>query len=276
MPGALVADQMGLGKPLALVAVAMISQLLTEKIVMWLLQTIIWRNTLEEWVDMGQTYHPGIIGEDEEWIPLQRLNSAPRRRQIKIHTTPPDWHPVLTLTVEPILVVTMPGVADTFKSVIEEMTYGTNFKVLYLLHMENVNLTHEDLNSSIDEPEIWLNIHLVSYDTISSGAKPLSNSQLSYCSWTCGIFDKSHQYKTKNSVGWQIAIRMRISFKLQVTATLGFHWLYDWCYQRTGQFSGTPEDLEDDTVEEEHGAEALYVAVKISMHVIREEDNDAQ
>ena len=154
MPGALVADQMGLGKPLALVAVAMISQLLTEKIVMWLLQTIIWRNTLEEWVDMGQTYHPGIIGEDEEWIPLQRLNSAPRRRQIKIHTTPPDWHPVLTLTVEPILVVTMPGVADTFKSVIEEMTYGTNFKVLYLLHMENVNLTHEDLNSSIDEPEI--------------------------------------------------------------------------------------------------------------------------
>ena len=29
-------------------------------------------------------------------------------------------------------------------------------------------------------------------------------------------------------------------------------------------------------MEEEHGAEALYVAVKISMHVIREEDNDAQ
>jgi hypothetical protein len=47
----------------------------------------------------------------------------------------------------------MPGVAETFKSVIDEMTHGTDFKLINLLHAENANLTHEDLNTSIDEPE---------------------------------------------------------------------------------------------------------------------------
>jgi len=47
----------------------------------------------------------------------------------------------------------MPGVAETFKSVIDEMTHGTDFKLSNLLHAENANLTHEDLNTSIDEPE---------------------------------------------------------------------------------------------------------------------------
>jgi len=42
-----------------------------------------------------------------------------------------------------------------------------------------------------------------------------------------GIFDESHQYKTKNSVDWQIVMNAKIGFKLQVTATPGFHSLYD-------------------------------------------------
>jgi len=33
-------------------------------------------------------------------------------------------------------------------------------------------------------------------------------------------------------------------------------------------FSGAPEDPEDDTVMEKHGAEALYSAVKSLMHAI--------
>jgi hypothetical protein len=47
----------------------------------------------------------------------------------------------------------MPGVAETFKTVIDEMTDGTDFKLVNLLHPENTNLTHEDLNTSIDKPE---------------------------------------------------------------------------------------------------------------------------
>jgi hypothetical protein len=46
----------------------------------------------------------------------------------------------------------MPRVADTFKSDIDEMTHGTDFKLVNLLHTENANLTQEDLNTSIDEP----------------------------------------------------------------------------------------------------------------------------
>jgi hypothetical protein len=41
-------------------------------------------------------------------------------------------------------------------------------------------------------------------------------------------------------------------------------------------FSGAPEDPEDETVMEMHGADALYSAVKSLMHAIRTEDQDAQ
>lgn len=57
---------------------------------------------------------------------------------------------------------------------------------------------------------------------------------------------------------------------------LGFHSLLDWCYQTLWQFSNTPEDPEDDTVMENHCAEALYSTVISSMHVIRTEDYEAQ
>jgi len=68
----------------------------------------------------------------------------------------------------------------------------------------------------------------------------------------------------------------KIGFKLQVTATLRFHSLYDWCYQAMWLFSGAPDDPEDETVKEKHGADALYSAVKSLMHAIRTEDEEAQ
>jgi len=50
----------------------------------------------------------------------------------------------------------------------------------------------------------------------------------------------SHWYKTENSAGWHIAMNVKIRFKLQVTASPGFHSLYDWCYQAMWLFSGAP------------------------------------
>jgi hypothetical protein len=68
----------------------------------------------------------------------------------------------------------------------------------------------------------------------------------------------------------------RIGFKLQVTVTLGFHSLCDWCYQAMWLFSGAPEDPEDETVMEMHGADALYSAVKSLMGAIWTKNQDAQ
>jgi len=75
----------------------------------------------------------------------------------------------------------MARAAQTFKSVINEMTYGSDIKLNNMLHTDNANFTQEDLNTSIDEPENGCTIHLVSYDTVTSRAKPPSNGQLSYC-----------------------------------------------------------------------------------------------
>src|SRR5882757_5906467 len=204
MPGALVADEMGLGKTFTSVAAAMLCKLLTEKVVMGLPLSILWGNTLEEWVILADNDFPGIVGEEREWYPLQRLNSVPCRL-LEIQTTPPHGDPGLISALEPILVVTMPGVAETFKTVIDEMTHRTDFKLVNLLHPENAYLTHEDVNTSSDEPENRWNIHLVSYDTLISRAKPSSNGRLSHCSWSLGIFDESYRYKMKNRVGWRIA-----------------------------------------------------------------------
>ena len=165
---------------------------------------------------------------------------------------------------------------ETFKTVIEEMTHGTDFKLVNLLHAENANLTHKDLHTSIDEADNGWNNYLVLYDTLPSRAKPSSNGRLLHCTWSFGIFDESHQYKTKNSVGWRIVTNARIGFKLQVTAKPGFHSLYDWCYQAMWLFSGVPEDLEDETVIEIYSADVLYSAVKSLMHAIRTENQDAQ
>jgi hypothetical protein len=120
--------------------------------------SILWGYTLDEWVILADNDFPGIVGEEWEWYPLQRVNSVPHR-VLEIQITPPHGHPALISAHEPILVVTMPGVAETFKTVIDEMTQGTEFKLVTLLHPENVYIIHEDLNTSIDEPEHRWNIH---------------------------------------------------------------------------------------------------------------------
>jgi hypothetical protein len=116
---------------------------------------------------------------------------------LEIQTTPPYRHPALILAHEPILVVTMSRVAETFKTVINKMTHGTDLKLINFLQAEYANLTHEDLNPRIDKPETRWNIHIVSYDTLTFLVKPSSNGQLSRCTWSFGIIDESHQYKTK-------------------------------------------------------------------------------
>jgi SNF2 family DNA or RNA helicase len=275
MPGAQVADEMGLGKTFTSVAAAMLCKLVTEKVVMALPLSILWGNTLEEWVILAHNDFPGIVGEQREWYPLQRLNSVPRSL-LEIQTTLPHGDPALISAHEPILVVTMPAVTETFKTVFDKMTLRTEFKLVNLLHSEKANLTNENLITSIDKPESRWNIHHVSFDTLTSRAKPSSNGQLSHCALSFGIFDEAHRYKTKNSVGWRNATNARIEFKLQVTATPGFHSLYYWCYQVMWLFSGAPENPEDETVMEKHGADALYSAVKSLMHAIRTEPQEAQ
>jgi len=266
---------MCLGKTVTSVAAAMICKFVTEKVVMGLPLSILWGNTLEEWVILVHNNFPSIVCEERKWYLLQRLNSVPRC-WLEIQTTPPHGHPALVSGLEPILVATMHRVAEISKTVIDEMTHGTDFKLVNFLHAENANITHEDMNTSIDELKNRCNIHLVSYDTLTSRAKSSSNGQLSYCAWSFGIFDESHQYKTKSSVGWQIAMNAKIGFQLQLTATPGFHSLHVLCFQTMWLFSDSPDDSEDDTFMEKHGAEGLYSTAKSLMHAIWTEDDAAQ
>jgi len=275
MPGALVPDEMCLGKTFTSVAATMICNLLTEIVVIGLPPTIVWGDTHEAWVNLAQNDFPWIIGYKPERYLLWRQNTVPRRHS-EIQATLRQGHPARTSDVARIVVVAMPKVAEMFKSVIDEMTYGINFELINVLHKENTNLTDEDRNTTTDKPDNRWKIHLVSYDTIPSRAKQSSNSHLSHCSWSCGIVDECHHYKMKNCLGRQISMNGRIQIIHQVTATPGFHSLQDYWSQTMWLCSGVPEDPEDHTGIEKHGTESLYSAVQSLMHATRNENWDAQ
>jgi len=275
MPGVLVGDEMGLTKTFTSVVAAMICKLLTEKVVMGLSLWIMCGNTLEEWVNMAQNDYPGVIGKEQVRYPLPRPNSVPCHFG-EIQTTPSQGHPVISPALEPILVVTMPGVADTIQSVIEEMIYRTDLKLVNLLNADNDILTWDDPNTSINKLETRWNIHVVSYHSLTHSGSPSRNGQLSECSRRFGIIVQSHRYMTINSVGWQIVMTATIGLKHQVTAMLGFHSHYNWCYQTMWQLSGAPVNREDMTLMENHNEKAFYFAVKSWMNVIRTEDQLSQ
>ena len=77
-------------------------------------------------------------------------------------------------------------------------------------------------------------------------------------------------------MGWQIAMNAKIGFKHQVTAPPGFDSADDCWYRTMWLISCVPDDPEDDTAMEKHGADALYSAVKSLMHPIRTEDQQAE
>jgi hypothetical protein len=158
----------------------MLCKLVTEKGVMGLPLFNFRGNTLQEWVTFAHTDLPGIVSEKPDWYLLRRLNSVPRCL-LEIELTPSHRHPIQISALEPIMVITIPRVEEAFKSVLDEMTNGTDFKLAKLSHAENTNLTQNVLNISIDELENGWNIHPDLLHTFTSKAKLSSNGQLSYC-----------------------------------------------------------------------------------------------
>ena len=64
MPGVLVANEMGNGEIFTLLAAPIIWNLPTEKVVMRWWLSVLWGNTLEEWVNTVQNNYPGSIGKE--------------------------------------------------------------------------------------------------------------------------------------------------------------------------------------------------------------------
>jgi hypothetical protein len=134
----------------------------------------VWGNTFEESVDLAQNNIPGIMGDEWEWYPLWRHNSVPRHLS-EIQYTPLLGHPALTSAFEPILVTTIPRVAEALKSVVDKMTYGTDYQLINIFHADTENVTHEDLNTFIDEPDNRWNIYIELYHTLTSRVKQSNN-----------------------------------------------------------------------------------------------------
>jgi len=224
--------------------------------------------------NMAQNNCPRIISKGKVSNPLQRLNLL-SYRLLEIQKTPCHRHPALVAALKPILMVTMSRVAESLRTIINTMIYWNDFKIVNMLEMENPDLSHKDVNTRVDKPEYRFNIQHVLQDSITSRVKPTSDSTHSYCVLSFCPFDKFHPFQTKHGVGWLIAMKARIWFKLQVTATTRFLSLFDLCYQSLWLIPAPSEHAVEDVAMPLHGAEVLYSAVKSLMHAIwtgREED----
>jgi len=71
-------------------------------------------------------------------------------------------------------------------------------------------------------------------------------------------------------------MNVKIGFKLQVTATPGFHLLWDWYFRTMWLCSDVSDDPEYDTVMEKHRAEVLDSPENSVMHAIWTKDEEAQ
>ncbi|KAF8527733.1 hypothetical protein BDD12DRAFT_903997 [Trichophaea hybrida] len=150
MPGALLADEMGLGKTHTSLAAAMFCKLQTEKVVfgqpLSFFGVKLWMNGLiKRRIIIQQSHQRNEVG------PLTKKNPVPRQ-MLEIKTKPPSGHPCLVSAHKPIWIVTCPGFCETFKSVINDMFYNTDFTIIDLLDPNHYNLTNEDLNACADEP----------------------------------------------------------------------------------------------------------------------------
>jgi len=67
-------------------------------------------------------------------------------------------------------------------------------------------------------------------------------------------------------------MNLRIGFKLQVAAMLGFHSLYHWCFYMMWLFSGAPEDPEDNSVMDKNHRDASCPSVKSTMDAVQTHD----
>jgi hypothetical protein len=73
----------------------------------------------------------------------------------------------------------MPGEAETCKIIIDKLTHATEIKINNLMHSNNSMFMHEEVNTSIDQPDNRSSFRLASYDTVTSRAKPSSHGHSS-------------------------------------------------------------------------------------------------
>jgi hypothetical protein len=272
LPGVLLADEMGLGKTFTVLATA----LYAKNMVIGLLGAI--RNeeqlrlsvlfgfSVEQWAAQAASGFPDLSEAQRAWYPCTHSHPVPRRLreivqgfQSRPTDVPPPW--------QPVLIVVLASVKNTFLSAVNTMVDGTQFRVIDLGAPGHEDLIHEDLNATPENLRAIWDIHIITYDSLTRRAqRNLQGTprQLTRCQWSWGIFDEAHRFKGLGTKGWSVAHDALIGFKVQVTATPAYHILKDMASTTRWLFSNMPpeESLVDPIAVENHGPLATSAACK--------------
>ena len=262
LPGVLLADEMGLGKTFTVLAAALFAKTVAHS----LMSTkdcplsIFFGRTFRQWQDEVEQGFAGLSEAQREWYPCTHPWPSPRRllQLLDEGNATQDvapWYPVLC--------VVLPSVRETFLAATRTITNGTRFAVRDLSAEGGLELGHTHLNFSMNHPKRMWDIHVITYNAFTERAQcnpSGSPRQLTGCTWAWGIFDESHRYKGPKSIGWRVAMKAEIGFKVQVTATPAYHSLRDWANLSRWLFT-IPDEVEIADSVSRHGPIALAKAV---------------
>ena len=263
LPGVLLADEMGLGKTYTVLAAALFAKTIAHSLMTRqdcpLL--VFFGRTLRQWQDEVEQGFPGLSEAQRGWYPCTHPRPVPRRLlqllldQGEATQDVAPWHPVLC--------VVLPSVRETFLAATRTITSGTRFAVRDLSGDGGWELGHTHLNFSMSHPKRMWDIHVITYNAFTQRAQRNPSGrprQLTDCTWSWGIFDESHRYKGPQSIGWRVAMKAEIGFKVQVTATPAYHSLRDWA-NLSRWLLAIPHEVEVAESVSRHGPVALGKAV---------------
>lgn len=259
----LLADEMGLGKTYTVLAAALFAKTIAHSLMSRqdCPLSVFFGRTLRQWQDEVEQGFPGLSEEQRGWYPCTHPRPVPRRflqlllDQGEATQDVAPWHPVLC--------VVLPSVRETFLAATRTITSGTRFAVRDLSGDGGMELGHTHLNFSMSHPKRMWDIHVITYNAFTERAQRNpsgSPRQLTDCTWSWGIFDQSHRYKGPKSIGWRVAMKAEIGFKVQVTATPAYHSLRDWANLSRWLFA-IPHEVEVAESVSRHGPVALGKAV---------------
>ena len=124
----------------------------------------------------------------------------------------------------------------TWANFIESLLPGMGLKLINL--NADPTLTSDDLNLAMGQPERGLAIHLISYTTY----RGRHTRALAGCCWGTGIFDESHNVRSRSTILYRALMEMEIRGKFQLTGTPMYHNVNSWVVQADWLFSQVDEE----------------------------------
>ena len=166
-------------------------------------------------------------------------------------SVPPFFGSAKEVFQRPSLVMVPASLVRQWELAIKDLSEGTGAMITNLNLGPNRSLTSESLNFKPEFPERGQVIHLISYETFRTRSRAGGN--LASCVWGLGIFNESHNVRSKRTLTFDALFCAEVGGKFQLTGTPIYLNVHSWVTQTEWLFSKIDKDVCG-----QHGPERLH------------------